>query len=138
MIDVRLFSFFKFSEKPKLRYYEMIPASINRINRLLSANAVAAPYLTEKISTQLILLVAGSICEMGYPLIAGKLNADKCQYNTTELTVSSRHSFFPKFGEKTRDQYCLLKPPPSNALLDLSLAVVCSWTILSVKIVSLL
>lgn len=51
----------------------MIPAPIKRANRLLRANVVAAPYLIEDVSTQLIFLIAGSTCKMDYSLIAGKL-----------------------------------------------------------------
>lgn len=76
MIDVRLlnlfFFSFKFSDKPN--YCEMI--LVDRINRLLRANALAAPYLIEVISTQLIFLIAGRTDVMDYLLIAGKWNTD--------------------------------------------------------------
>lgn len=111
----------------------MIPAPINRVNRLLRANAVAAPYLIEDVSTQLIFLIAGNTCEMDYSLIAGKQKTDWCQDNPAKLTVSARHSFFLSFGKQTHDQYYLLKPLPPNAALDSSLSAACCQTIFSSK-----
>lgn len=111
----------------------MIPAPINRVNRLLRANAVAAPYLTEDVSTQLMFLIAGSTCKMDYSLIAGTLKTDPCQDNTAKLTLSARQSFFLSFGKQTHDQYLLLRPLPPNAALDSSLSAACCQTIFSLK-----
>lgn len=100
-----LLFFLKFSEKPKQPYSEMIPAPIDRVNRLLRAKAVAAPHLMEDASTQLIFLIAGSACEMDSSLTAGKQKTDQCQDNTAKLAVSATHSFFLNFGKQTHGWY---------------------------------